>query len=198
MEVQCLSQGGFFEASADCDELECDVAWLVTALQRVAHFGVSMNRYATQLVQVDQSLLTRIVQQENTLISIARVECHANKYLVCSSSPIQIRLHALCPFHMNTIDDESPEAYTTTRIIPVAKHATFQIPSSGKSKRQRNADVLSCFLADERTSADNQAVSTSPPARRRRRKVFSFLAYNLTLVISGTNREGKTGAQASQ
>ncbi|KZN90118.1 hypothetical protein EN45_002290 [Penicillium chrysogenum] len=44
MEVQCLSQGGFFEASADCDELECDVAWLVTALQRVAHFGVSMNR----------------------------------------------------------------------------------------------------------------------------------------------------------
>jgi hypothetical protein len=37
-----------------------------------------------------------------------------------------------------------------------------------------------------------------PPARRRRRKVFSFLAYNLTLVISGTNREGKTGAQASQ
>ncbi|CAG8882135.1 unnamed protein product [Penicillium nalgiovense] len=25
----------FFEASADCDELECDVAWLVTALQRV-------------------------------------------------------------------------------------------------------------------------------------------------------------------
>ena len=50
-----------------------------------------------------------------------------------------------------------------------------------KSKRHRNADVLSCFLADERTSADNQAVSTSPPARRRRRKVFSFLAYNFTL-----------------
>ncbi|CAG8902697.1 unnamed protein product [Penicillium nalgiovense] len=25
----------FFEASADCDGLECDVAWLVTALQRV-------------------------------------------------------------------------------------------------------------------------------------------------------------------
>ncbi|CAG8933773.1 unnamed protein product [Penicillium nalgiovense] len=77
--LSCASQGGFFEASADCDELECDVAWLVTALQRV----------------------------ENTLISATRVECHANKYLVCSSSPIQIRLHALCPFHMNTIDDES-------------------------------------------------------------------------------------------
>ena len=65
-------------------------------------------------------------------------------------------------------------------------------------KKHRNADVLSCFLADERTSADNQAVSTSPPARGRRRKVFSFLAYNLTLVISGTNREGKIGAQTSQ
>ncbi|CAG8906572.1 unnamed protein product [Penicillium nalgiovense] len=33
--LSCASQGGFFEASADCDELECDVAWLVTALQRV-------------------------------------------------------------------------------------------------------------------------------------------------------------------
>ncbi|CAG8892940.1 unnamed protein product [Penicillium nalgiovense] len=117
--LPCAPQRSFFEASADCDELERDVAWLVTALQRV----------------------------ENTLVSVTRVECHANKYLVCSSSPIQLRLHALCPFHMNTIDDESPEghcsiclhdttpeprsAYTTTRIIPVAKHATFQISSSG-------------------------------------------------------------------
>jgi hypothetical protein len=39
--VYCLNklpwapQRGFFEMSADCDELECDVAWLVTALQRV-------------------------------------------------------------------------------------------------------------------------------------------------------------------
>ncbi|CAG8375245.1 unnamed protein product [Penicillium salamii] len=39
-------------------------------------------------------------EQENTLVSVTRVECHANKYLVCSSSPIQLRLHALCPFHM--------------------------------------------------------------------------------------------------
>jgi hypothetical protein len=30
------------------------------------------------------------------------------------------------------LHDTTPElAYTTTRIIPVAKHATFQIPSSG-------------------------------------------------------------------
>ena len=33
--LSCAPQRGFFEASADCDELECDVAWLVTALQRV-------------------------------------------------------------------------------------------------------------------------------------------------------------------
>ena len=60
-------------------------------------------------------------------------------------------------------------------------------------KKHRNADVLSCFLADEYTSADNQAISTSPPTRRRRHKGFPFLTYNLTLVISGTNREGKIG-----
>lgn len=75
---------------------------------------------------------------------------------------------------------------------------TFSVFPELETKRHRNADVLSCFLADERTSADNQAVSKGPPARRRRRKVFSFLAYNLTLVISGTNREGRIGAQASQ
>ncbi|CAG8393626.1 unnamed protein product, partial [Penicillium salamii] len=46
---------------------------------------------------------------EDTLISVTQVECHANKCLVCSSSPIQILSHALCPFHMTTIDDESPE-----------------------------------------------------------------------------------------
>ncbi|CAP94211.1 hypothetical protein PCH_Pc16g15410 [Penicillium rubens Wisconsin 54-1255] len=33
--LSCAPQRGFFEASADCDELECDVAWLVTALKRV-------------------------------------------------------------------------------------------------------------------------------------------------------------------
>ncbi|OQE10567.1 hypothetical protein PENFLA_c089G07752 [Penicillium flavigenum] len=33
--LSCAPQRGFFEASTDCDELECDVAWLVTALQRV-------------------------------------------------------------------------------------------------------------------------------------------------------------------
>ena len=33
--LSCAPQRGFFEASADCDGLECDVAWLVTALQRV-------------------------------------------------------------------------------------------------------------------------------------------------------------------
>ncbi|CAG8897835.1 unnamed protein product [Penicillium nalgiovense] len=35
--TNCLvhPSAAFFEASADCDELECDVAWLVTALQRV-------------------------------------------------------------------------------------------------------------------------------------------------------------------
>jgi hypothetical protein len=33
--LSCAPQRGFFEASADCDEIECDVAWLVTALQRV-------------------------------------------------------------------------------------------------------------------------------------------------------------------
>ncbi|OQE48038.1 hypothetical protein PENNAL_c0593G05532 [Penicillium nalgiovense] len=77
--LPCAPQSSFFGASADRDELERDVAWLVTALQRV----------------------------ENTLISATRVECHANKYLVCSSSPVQIRLHALYPFHMATIDDES-------------------------------------------------------------------------------------------
>ncbi|CAG8145303.1 unnamed protein product [Penicillium nalgiovense] len=74
--------------TTDCDEPECDVAWLVTALQRVR-------------------TLWCLYELENTLISVTRVECHANKYLVCSSSPIQMRLHALCPFHMNTIDDES-------------------------------------------------------------------------------------------
>ncbi|CAG8893310.1 unnamed protein product [Penicillium nalgiovense] len=67
--TNCLvhPSAAFFEASADCDELECDVAWLVTALQRVvsdlvvkpiwplcklivtsqAHFGIPMNRCAT-------------------------------------------------------------------------------------------------------------------------------------------------------
>jgi hypothetical protein len=81
---------------------------------------------------------------------------------------------------------------------PRCLRITFGVFPGLEIQRHRNADVLSCFLADERTSADNQAVSTSPPARRRRRKVFSFLAYNLTLVVSGTNLEGKTGAQASQ
>ena len=33
--LSCAPQRGFFEASADCDELEYDVAWLVTALQKV-------------------------------------------------------------------------------------------------------------------------------------------------------------------
>ncbi|KAI2735345.1 hypothetical protein DTO013E5_9874 [Penicillium roqueforti] len=84
--LSCAPQRGFFKASADCDELECDVVWLVTALQRVDSH-----------------------KQEDTLISITRVECHANKCLVCSSSPIQILSHALCPFRMTTIDDESPE-----------------------------------------------------------------------------------------
>ncbi|CAG7959041.1 unnamed protein product [Penicillium salamii] len=37
--LSCAPQRGFFEASADCDELECDVAWLVTALQRVRTLG---------------------------------------------------------------------------------------------------------------------------------------------------------------
>ncbi|KZN87762.1 hypothetical protein EN45_063230 [Penicillium chrysogenum] len=41
--LSCASQGGFFEASADCDELECDVAWLVTALQRVVRYDNSSN-----------------------------------------------------------------------------------------------------------------------------------------------------------
>ncbi|CAG8134943.1 unnamed protein product, partial [Penicillium salamii] len=63
--LPCAPQRSFFEASADRDELERDVAWLVTALQKVvsdlvvkptlrklivpsqAHFGISMNRYAT-------------------------------------------------------------------------------------------------------------------------------------------------------
>ncbi|KAJ5040789.1 hypothetical protein NUH16_011081 [Penicillium rubens] len=35
------SGAAFFEASADCDELECDVAWLVTALQRVVRYDHS-------------------------------------------------------------------------------------------------------------------------------------------------------------
>ncbi|CAG8209774.1 unnamed protein product [Penicillium nalgiovense] len=33
--LPCAPQRSFFEASADRDELERDVAWLVTALQRV-------------------------------------------------------------------------------------------------------------------------------------------------------------------
>ncbi|CAG8891890.1 unnamed protein product [Penicillium nalgiovense] len=87
--LPCAPQRSFFEASADRDELERNVAWLVTALQRVRTWDFH--------------------ELENTLISVTRVECHENKYLVCSSSPIQLRLHALCPFQMNTIDDESPE-----------------------------------------------------------------------------------------
>ncbi|KZN90090.1 hypothetical protein EN45_002010 [Penicillium chrysogenum] len=41
--LSCAPQRGFFEASADCDELECDVAWLVTALQRVVRYDNSSN-----------------------------------------------------------------------------------------------------------------------------------------------------------
>jgi hypothetical protein len=38
-----------------------------------------------------------------------RVECEASKYLVCSSSPIPMRAHAVYSFLMTTggIDDES-------------------------------------------------------------------------------------------
>ncbi|KZN94097.1 hypothetical protein EN45_042850 [Penicillium chrysogenum] len=41
--LSCAPQRGFFEASADCDELECDVAWLVTALKRVVRYDNSSN-----------------------------------------------------------------------------------------------------------------------------------------------------------
>ena len=41
----------------------------------------------------------------------------------CVSGHCSICLHDTTP--------ELRSAYTTTRIIPVAKHATFQIPSSG-------------------------------------------------------------------
>jgi hypothetical protein len=45
-------------------------------------------------------------------IPVTRIVCEASKRHVCSSSPIPIRSHAACPFHMTTggIDDESPEA----------------------------------------------------------------------------------------
>jgi hypothetical protein len=43
------------------------------------------------------------------------------------------------------VHDTTPElrpAYTTTRIIPVAKHATFQIPSSGVGiNREKEAEA---------------------------------------------------------
>jgi hypothetical protein len=65
--LPCAPQRSFFRASADRDELERDVAWLVTALQKVVSdlvvkpiyslrklivpsqvpFGISMNWYAT-------------------------------------------------------------------------------------------------------------------------------------------------------
>ncbi|KAJ5040698.1 Transcriptional activator [Penicillium rubens] len=101
--LSCAPQRGFFEASADCDELEYDVAWLVTALQKV-----------------------------DTLISITQVECHANKCLVCSSSPIQILSHALCPFHMITIDDESPEDSYRVPISPTQAAAMATAAASGQ------------------------------------------------------------------
>jgi hypothetical protein len=43
-----------------------------------------------------------------------------------------------------------------------------------KSKRHRNADVLSCFMADERTSADNQ-VDAFDTSSLRHLKVFERL-----------------------
>jgi hypothetical protein len=127
-----------------------------------------------------------------------------------------------CSIYLRDITLELRSAYTTTRIIPVAKHITFQISLSGvgcwyrmrdprylrmtfggflglESKRYREMMMFCPSLWQVScTSADSQTVSISPPARRGRRKVFSFLAYNLTLLILGTNREGKTGAQASQ
>jgi hypothetical protein len=41
--LSCAPQRAFFEASADFDELECDVAWLVAALQRVVSDLVVMS-----------------------------------------------------------------------------------------------------------------------------------------------------------
>ncbi|CAG8904505.1 unnamed protein product [Penicillium nalgiovense] len=71
--LPCAPQRSFFEASADRDELERDVAWLVTALQKVvsdlvvkptlrklivpsqAHFGISMNRRTPSFLSLESN-----------------------------------------------------------------------------------------------------------------------------------------------
>ncbi|CDM37268.1 unnamed protein product [Penicillium roqueforti FM164] len=51
--LSCAPQRGFFEASADYDELEYDVAWLVTALQKVV---IVRFVYMIQLLNSDQPI----------------------------------------------------------------------------------------------------------------------------------------------
>ncbi|CAG8074001.1 unnamed protein product [Penicillium nalgiovense] len=52
-----------------------------------------------------------LYEQEVPYIPVTRAECEASKYLVCSSSPIPMRSHAVYHFHMTAggIDDESPK-----------------------------------------------------------------------------------------
>jgi hypothetical protein len=75
------------------------------------------------LVQLDQSLLTRIPQQKDTLMFLSWVECEARKCFVCSSAPIPMRLHAFYSFHMTTsgIDVQSlvGKSRLTWRFLPV-------------------------------------------------------------------------------
>jgi accessory colonization factor AcfC len=80
---------------------------------------------------------------------------------------------------------------------PRCLRITFGVFQAWKSKGHRNADVLCYFLADERTSADNQAISTTT---YKEKETQSLLILSLQFDIGHLRYKprGKVGAQLSQ
>jgi hypothetical protein len=114
-----------------------------------------MNRYATT-ARPTRSILA---DSDRTTgghphISVTRVVCEASKCLVCSSSPLPIRSHAVYPFRMTTsgVDVESletshrvPRPFSPSRFC-ASDHVLMCLPDT-RSKLQiaRTVVYLSAF-----------------------------------------------------